>query len=267
MDSRLFLPGWGAPASLYAPSLPASWLALEPPSFADSGGSLAGYRRWLDRELRGRGRSRLAGHSMGARWRSSPPPSRRSGGGLVLIAPAGLPLDKPIRASARDFLRQLADGDYRGASPARPRSPSPRSPRGALGRAPRAPARPAPRMRPHPPLGIRRPSSLHQRHARHHGGAPGRSPSSSAPATRSSTSAAATCGCRRRRRFASVVGAASPPAKISRSGARIASLGSTPIPGSKSRWRMRARPARTLHGRHDGSSQRPNPLEARPHSR
>ena len=31
---------------------------------------------------------------------------------LILIAPAGLPLDKPIRSSARDFLRQLACGDY-----------------------------------------------------------------------------------------------------------------------------------------------------------
>jgi pimeloyl-ACP methyl ester carboxylesterase len=31
---------------------------------------------------------------------------------LVLIAPAGLPLDKPIRQSLRDFLRQLVSGDY-----------------------------------------------------------------------------------------------------------------------------------------------------------
>ena len=58
--SHLFLPGWGAPAALYAPSLPASWQALEPPSFAASGGSLAEYRRWLDVELRSRGRSLAA---------------------------------------------------------------------------------------------------------------------------------------------------------------------------------------------------------------
>jgi pimeloyl-ACP methyl ester carboxylesterase len=113
MDSRLFLPGWGAPAALYAPSLPASWLALEPPSFAASGGSLAAYRRWLDVELRERGRSRLGGHSMGAALAilaaaHSPELVER----LVLIAPAGIPLEKPIRKSVQDLLRQLAGGDY-----------------------------------------------------------------------------------------------------------------------------------------------------------
>jgi len=113
MDSRLFLPGWGAPAALYAPSLPDSWQALEPPSFAASGGNLAEYRRWLGLELRSRGRSRLAGHSMGAALAilaaaESPELVER----LVLIAPAGLPLQKPIRQSARDFARQLAGGTY-----------------------------------------------------------------------------------------------------------------------------------------------------------
>ena len=113
MDSRLFLPGWGAPASLYAPSLPGSWLALEPPSFAASGGSFREYRRWLDVELRDRGRSRLAGHSMGAALAilaaaDSPELVER----LLLIAPAGLPLVKPIRESVRDFVRQVARGDY-----------------------------------------------------------------------------------------------------------------------------------------------------------
>jgi pimeloyl-ACP methyl ester carboxylesterase len=113
MESRIFLPGWGAPAVLYAPSLPASWQALEPPSFAASDGSLAGYRRWLDLELRSRGRSRLAGHSMGAALAilaaaESPELVER----LVLIAPAGLPLEKPILKSARDFGRQLASGTY-----------------------------------------------------------------------------------------------------------------------------------------------------------
>jgi pimeloyl-ACP methyl ester carboxylesterase len=113
MDSRLFLPGWGTPAALYAPALPPSWRVLEPPSFAASGGSLAPYRRWLELELRGRGRSSLAGHSMGAALAilaaaETPELVER----LVLIAPAGLPLDKPIRQSLRDFLRQVARGDY-----------------------------------------------------------------------------------------------------------------------------------------------------------
>jgi Mg-chelatase subunit ChlD len=64
--SALFLPGWGAPAALYEPGLPDAWRALEPPSFAASGGSLEAYRRWLGVELSRAGRSPLGGHSMGA---------------------------------------------------------------------------------------------------------------------------------------------------------------------------------------------------------
>jgi pimeloyl-ACP methyl ester carboxylesterase len=113
MDSRLFLPGWGAPGSLYAAALPSAWLALEPPGFAATRGSLGAYRRWLGAELRRRGPSRLGGHSMGAALAilaaaDAPELVER----LVLVAPAGLPLDKPIRASARDFLAQLTRGDY-----------------------------------------------------------------------------------------------------------------------------------------------------------
>jgi pimeloyl-ACP methyl ester carboxylesterase len=111
--SALFLPGFGAPVSLYEPGLPAHWRGLEPPSFAVSGGSLAAYRRWLGLELRRRGRSSLGGHSMGAALAilaaaDAPELVER----LVLVAPAGLPLQKPISASLGDFLRQLADGLY-----------------------------------------------------------------------------------------------------------------------------------------------------------
>jgi pimeloyl-ACP methyl ester carboxylesterase len=115
MESRLFLPGWGTPASLYASALPASWSALDPPTFAASGGSLSAYRRWLELELRGRGRSSLAGHSMGgalAILAAAEMPELVDR--LVLIAPAGLPHDKPIRQSLHDFLGQLANGDYPG---------------------------------------------------------------------------------------------------------------------------------------------------------
>lgn len=113
MDSGLFLPGYGAPAALYAPSLPATWRALEPPSFAACGGSLAELRHWVDLELRSRGRSRLAGHSLGgalAILAAADAPELVEQ--LVLIQPAGLPLDKPIRESVRDFVRQVWRGEY-----------------------------------------------------------------------------------------------------------------------------------------------------------
>ncbi len=98
--SALFLPGWGAPVELYAPGLPADWQGAEPPSFAASGGSLAEYRRWLRAELRRRGRSPLGGHSMGAAlaiFAAAELPELVER--LVLVAPAGLPLQKPIGAS------------------------------------------------------------------------------------------------------------------------------------------------------------------------
>ena len=113
MDSRLFLPGWGAPAASYRLGMPVGWDVLEPPSFAASGGSFASYRCWVEVELRGRGRSSLAGHSMsGALAILAAAEMPELVERLVLIAPAGLPLDKPIRQSGRDFLGQLARGDY-----------------------------------------------------------------------------------------------------------------------------------------------------------
>jgi pimeloyl-ACP methyl ester carboxylesterase len=113
MESQLFLPGWGAPGALYAAALPPAWLALEPPSFAATRGSLTAYTRWLRAELHRRGPSRLGGHSMGAALAilaaaDTPELVDR----LVLVAPAGLPLDKPIRASVRDFLAQVVGGEY-----------------------------------------------------------------------------------------------------------------------------------------------------------
>src|SRR5579885_2556467 len=108
-SSALFLPGWGAPAALYEPGLPDAWRALEPPSFAVSRGSLDAYRRWVGLELRNSGRGALGGHSMGAALAilaaaEAPDLVER----LVLLAPAGLPLQKPISASVVDFVRQAA---------------------------------------------------------------------------------------------------------------------------------------------------------------
>jgi pimeloyl-ACP methyl ester carboxylesterase len=113
MESRLFLPGWGAPAALYEPALSRSWDVLDPPGFAASRGSLVPYCNWLELELQTRGRSWLAGHSMGGALAilaaaERPELVER----LVLIAPAGLPLDKPITRSVKEFLRQVASGAY-----------------------------------------------------------------------------------------------------------------------------------------------------------
>jgi pimeloyl-ACP methyl ester carboxylesterase len=132
--SSLFLPGWGAPAALYAPGLPSGWRALEPPAFAASGGSLSQYRRWLGAELEQRGAAPLGGHSMGGALAilaaaDSPELVER----LVLVAPAGLPLSKPIRASLHDFVRQLTSGLYPRAAAARALAAVVRAPRAALG--------------------------------------------------------------------------------------------------------------------------------------
>jgi len=112
--SGLFVPGWGASASLYRAGMPPGWTALDPPTFRCSGGELASYRRWLADEL---GRRRppvaLAGHSMGAALvllAASELPGRIEK--LILVSPAGLPLDKPLPASAGTFVGQVARGCY-----------------------------------------------------------------------------------------------------------------------------------------------------------
>jgi pimeloyl-ACP methyl ester carboxylesterase len=95
--------------------LPPDWEALQPPPGVDSGGSLDNLRGWLVGELERRpGRVLLAGHSMGAALAmlaAASTPERVSA--LVLIAPAGLPLAKPIRESVSDFVRQLGAGTHR----------------------------------------------------------------------------------------------------------------------------------------------------------
>jgi pimeloyl-ACP methyl ester carboxylesterase len=131
--SALFLPGWGAPSVLYEPGLPPHWRALEPPSFAASGGSLDAYRTWLGVELLRRGRSPLGGHSMGAALAilaaaESPELVER----LVLVAPAGLPLQKPVAKSLIDFARQTVRGIYPREAAARALAAVARAPRAAF---------------------------------------------------------------------------------------------------------------------------------------
>jgi pimeloyl-ACP methyl ester carboxylesterase len=134
MDPRaLFVPGWGAPASLYSPLLPSDWSALEPPSFAVSNGSLTAYRRWLGRELERHGRGVLGGHSMGGALSllaaaDAPELVER----LVLVAPAGMPLQKPIWLSLLSFLRQTAARKYPANATARAAAAALRAPHSAL---------------------------------------------------------------------------------------------------------------------------------------
>lgn len=112
--TRVFLPGFGARARAYAAGLPSAWVALQPPP---PGGAdpLTGYVDWLEDELERRaGPILVAGHSMGAAIAILAAARRPDVvAGLVLIGPAGLPLSKPIRASAVDFVRQVATGRHR----------------------------------------------------------------------------------------------------------------------------------------------------------
>jgi pimeloyl-ACP methyl ester carboxylesterase len=111
--SAVFIPGWGAPGALYAPLVPPGWSVLDPPSFAASRGALEAYVLWLVRELERRGRSVVGGHSMGgalALLAAARAPALVER--LVLVSPAGRPIVKPLRASARDFASQLRVGLY-----------------------------------------------------------------------------------------------------------------------------------------------------------
>jgi pimeloyl-ACP methyl ester carboxylesterase len=110
----LFVPGWGAPRGLYAACVPDGWEVLQPPPFRATGGDLGTYRRWLAGEVEARARPlTLAGHSMGAVLSvyaalDVPDAIER----LVLISPAGLPLEKPIWKSTLSLLHQIVHGLY-----------------------------------------------------------------------------------------------------------------------------------------------------------
>jgi pimeloyl-ACP methyl ester carboxylesterase len=111
--TRLFVPGFGALPSLYEPALADGWTVHEPPSFrraASLDSRLAALRRAVDRHA---GPLTLAGHSMGAALAvglALEQPERVER--LVLVAPAGLPLTKPMAQSVRDFCAQTRDRVY-----------------------------------------------------------------------------------------------------------------------------------------------------------
>jgi pimeloyl-ACP methyl ester carboxylesterase len=106
--SRVFVPGWGAPASVYA--VPRGWTVLDPPP-ADS---VEARLRWVRDELALYDEPvTLAGHSLGAAvavLAALAEPHRVER--LLLFSPAGLPLTKPVRESMRDFAGQIRDRIY-----------------------------------------------------------------------------------------------------------------------------------------------------------
>ena len=118
MRRGLFVPGWGAPSSLYRRGLPPGWEVVEPPSFRQTGGDLDRYPEWLGAELAARGEPvMLAGHSMGGALSvlaalEQPHLVER----LILFSPAGLPLRRPIPAIALTGLRQVLRGCYPAAA-------------------------------------------------------------------------------------------------------------------------------------------------------
>ena len=114
MSAGVFLPGWGAPSSLYRAGVPDGWRVVELPGFRRSRGRLEPYLVCARDALAAEHAPvALAGHSMGAALavvvaRERPELVER----LVLVSPAGLVLDRPIRASARAFAGQVLRGCY-----------------------------------------------------------------------------------------------------------------------------------------------------------
>jgi pimeloyl-ACP methyl ester carboxylesterase len=111
--AQVFVPGFGARTSFYRSALGADWLLHEPPSFRTRGG-FAAHVDALRRRLETYDRPvTLAGHSLGAACAVA---ATAHDPGLVasllLIAPAGLPLTKPMSESIRDFGAQVRDGVY-----------------------------------------------------------------------------------------------------------------------------------------------------------
>ena len=114
MSPGLFVPGWGAPASLYRRGLPEGWQVVELPTFRRGLGKLDRYRDVVRSAVAAAGRPvTLAGHSMGGALAvlvavEEPQLVER----LILVSPAGLPLGKSLHASAVTFLGQVRRGSY-----------------------------------------------------------------------------------------------------------------------------------------------------------
>lgn len=96
-------------------------------------GSLAAYRDWLVAHIRSApGEVVLGGHSMGAAvavLAAAKIPERVAG--LVLVAPSGLRIEKPLRRIVHDFLAQLLAGRFRARDVLLPAADIARAPRAA----------------------------------------------------------------------------------------------------------------------------------------
>lgn len=111
--ARVFIPGFAARPSFYAEALGGDWIVHEPPAyrsastFGDRVAALCATIDDCDTPVT------LAGHSMGAALAVAAAVRRPDAvERVVLVAPAGLPLTKPVLASLRDFLRQVARSVY-----------------------------------------------------------------------------------------------------------------------------------------------------------
>ena len=135
IENGIFLPGYLGRARSYERGLPEGWIALQAPLKVRASGSLTAYRDWLIAHIRSSPRQVvLGGHSMGAALAvlaAAEVPERIAG--LVLVAPSGLPISKPVRRIVRDFLARVAAGRFRARDVFVPLADVARAPRAALG--------------------------------------------------------------------------------------------------------------------------------------
>jgi pimeloyl-ACP methyl ester carboxylesterase len=111
--AQLFVPGFGARASFYREALGPDWLLHDPPPFRTRAGFTT-HVEALRRRIEACDRPvTLAGHSLGAACAvAATAHSPELVSSLLLIAPAGLPLAKPMSESLRAFGGQVRDGVY-----------------------------------------------------------------------------------------------------------------------------------------------------------
>jgi pimeloyl-ACP methyl ester carboxylesterase len=109
----VFVPGFAARPSFYLDALGDGWVVHDPPAFHTRAGFLDHVAALTLRIGASDRKVALAGHSLGAAVAVAatarmPHLVER----LLLVAPAGLPLEKPIGASARDLFGQVRRGVY-----------------------------------------------------------------------------------------------------------------------------------------------------------